>query len=113
MENRQTLTPALIELAQIFMKRDGWASCGPLHIWFADDNSRQRDAAFCASCCWNNTVDGRDFRSWDDETARLGYYLARIGAQYLTTTQRGRLAKKAWDSMPSSLGLWEPEFGGV
>lgn len=87
MMDRQTITPALAGLVALYRARtDGFG--GPLHIWFDDGNFERNHVAWLAGYCRHDREGG-----WhpDEDTRRLGAYIARIAALYLTDTQRRRL----------------------
>jgi hypothetical protein len=75
---RQSITPALRRLVELFWQNPANDNGGSLHIWFSDRNTERGHAAFCAG--WALT-----------HGDHLGYYIARIGALYLTGTQRSKL----------------------
>lgn len=91
---RQTITPALKALAELYMDWDGYGSAGYLHIWFADPNYEREHVAYCAGSTFDPTHWARE--AYSEDYRKLAYYLARIGALYLTRTQRERLATLGW-----------------
>ena len=88
-EVRQTITPALKAMARMMNPHRG--TSGVCHLWFDDGNYERQHVAWIASVARKDSPYHRD----PDRNA-LGFYLARIGALYLTDTQRRKLAGCAW-----------------
>lgn len=85
---RQTLSPALKGLMRLYHETDESGVGGILHIWVSDGNYERVYLAWLAG-------EARHGRSWQHEeqpeNTRLGAYIARIAALYLTDTQRWKL----------------------
>jgi hypothetical protein len=90
---RQTITPALKALVRLFWSWPENGTGGTLHTWFADNNWEREHVAWLAGHCRMYPITdgfGNTFTA-TDRSARLGAYLARVGALYLTDTQRRKL----------------------